>query len=106
MRESILDRLLIEKSLNIVNESDFARATDNLINSSALESQVKNVCAKVSPDLSDRIDNIVGLLRISKRSFLETIYIDACDRAEKTMREEGVYEYFKEEAKERKESAA
>jgi len=99
MRESILDRLLIEKSLNIVNQSDFHDSVDHFIDI-APEPAIKNVCAKVHPSLSDRIDKVVSMLGISKRSFLEVAYIEACDRAEKIMVEEGVYDYFKEESKE------
>lgn len=55
---------------------------------------VKNVCAKVPPELSDEIDNIVALLHISKRQFLEAAFIDAVNRAKDIIQQEGVYEYL------------
>jgi len=42
---------------------------------------LKNVCAKVSPQLSDDIDDICGLLSISKRRFLEAAMLEAVSKA-------------------------
>ena len=92
MRESILDRLLLEKSLTVVNQSGLSGAAEYAIEHDDGNRLVKNVCAKVSPVLADRIDNVCGILQLNKRAFLEAAFIDACDRAEKTMREEGVYQ--------------
>lgn len=52
----------------------------------------KNVCAKVSPELAAEIDDVVHLLGISKRRFLEAAYIEAVRRAKEIMEAEGVYE--------------
>lgn len=53
--------------------------------------ELKNVCAKVSPQLSDRIDEICSLLDIRKRSFLEAAFIEACNEAERIIKDEGLY---------------
>ena len=43
---------------------------------------VKNVCAKLSVELSDQLDHVSGLLGISKRKFIEMALIQALDHAE------------------------
>lgn len=100
MRESVLDRLLLEKSLTVVNQSSLSGVTEYIIEHDEGKRLVKNVCAKVSPALSDRIDNVCAMLQMNKRVFLEAAFVDACERAEKTMREEGVYKTLMEEAQE------
>lgn len=44
--------------------------------------EVKNVCAKLSVELSDRLDALVETLGMSKRSFIEAALIQAMDCAE------------------------
>jgi len=44
--------------------------------------EIKNVCAKVSKELSDRIDNTVGFVDMRKRKFIEMALIQALDDAE------------------------
>lgn len=44
--------------------------------------ELKNISGIISLSLSDRLDNVIGLLDISKRSFLELALINALDRAE------------------------
>lgn len=43
---------------------------------------LRNVCAKLTVELSDRVDAMVALLGISKRVFIERALIEAIDRAE------------------------
>lgn len=43
---------------------------------------IKNVCAKVSVELSDRLDNTVGKLGMSKRQFIEMALIQSLDFAD------------------------
>lgn len=81
-----LDRLVTEKALSLVNDS-----------SSDIPDQfesplLKNVCAKVSVELSDEIDAVCNVLQISKRRFLEAAFVDAVDAANEIMRREGVFE--------------
>jgi hypothetical protein len=45
----------------------------------------RNVCAKMHPDLVDRLDSVISLLGVSKRDFIEIALIDALDRSEKTL---------------------
>lgn len=62
----------------------FRHQIDQLIEggSEVVQVPLKNVCAKLSVELSDRLDSVVGLLSISKRSFIEMALIQALDYAE------------------------
>lgn len=56
--------------------------------------QLKNVCAKVSPQLADEIDSVCGLLSISKRSFIEAAFVEAIRQAHEIINAEGLHEYY------------
>ncbi len=85
MRTS-LDSLVTEKSLSLVNTAvsgDFPEQLHEL-------GGLKNVCAKVSPQLVEEIDNVCSFLGISKRRFLEAALIDAVAQAHQIIEREGV----------------
>jgi len=44
---------------------------------------LKNVCCKTTVEISDRLDAIVGILDISKRSFIERALLHAIESAER-----------------------
>lgn len=52
----------------------------------------RQICAKVAPELVDQVDNVVSVLHLSKRRFIEAAVVDAVARAEAIMKEEGLYE--------------
>ena len=54
--------------------------------------RLKNVCAKLSVQLSDRIDNTVNILDISKRRFIEAAIIAALYEADRVMEEVNIFE--------------
>jgi hypothetical protein len=47
----------------------------------------KNVCAKLSVELSDKIDETCNLLDVSKRQFIENALIEALDRSQQLIDE-------------------
>lgn len=49
---------------------------------------LKNVCAKVSTELSDQLDEVCGVLSISKRRFIESALIEALKTARSIMDDE------------------
>lgn len=51
---------------------------------------LKNVCAKVHPDLDAEISKVCDLLGMRKRAFLEAAFIDAVAKAHEIMQSEGV----------------
>lgn len=88
-----IDALVTEHALRFMSSG--SGAPDSLLDAALEQSPaVKNVCAKVSVHLSDEIDQIVGLLSISKRRFLEAAFIEAVDRAKAIIDEEGLHEYL------------
>lgn len=90
---SPIDALVTEKVLNFISTRRNADLID-LVAEDRLEHNIplKNVCAKVTPQLSDEIDQVVGLLGVSKRRFLEAAYIEAVQRAHEIMKAEGVFD--------------
>lgn len=95
MRSSI-DSLVTEKSLSLVHLRRNSNLLD-LIDSGAVkveagEDMIKNVCCKVHVSISDEIDEIVGILGVSKRRFLEAALVDAIASARDIMDKEGVWD--------------
>ena len=78
--------------LSSVTGSDFLleRAIED--DNTASDLKLKNVCAKLSVQLSDRIDNTVNILDISKRRFIEAAIIAALDEADRVMEEVNIFE--------------
>lgn len=83
-----LDSLVTEKVLAHIN--DFSGCDFDDVDLPGL----KNVCAKVSPVLSDDIDRVSNFLGISKRRFLEAAFIHAVEVASEIMKREGLSEAF------------
>lgn len=95
MRRSPLDHLVTQKTLESMDTNGFlldAIAEDTLVHNVEL----KNVCAKVHPELAAEIDNICGLLGISKRRFLEAAFVEAINQAKAIMDREGFHEWMAE----------
>jgi hypothetical protein len=88
----------MEKRTNInamVTERALALLSSNNIDldESLLDpKQTKNVCAKLSVELSDRIDSMVGLLGVSKRIWLEAAILDALEHSSRILEQEGVFD--------------
>lgn len=96
---SPLDALVTENALNFISTRRNADFLD-LVAEDRLDHNIplKNVCAKVTPQLSDEIDQVVGLLGVSKRRFLEAAFIEAISMARHIMKAEGVWEAIEEDA--------
>lgn len=90
-----LDMLITHAALgHMVAQGDFIQFfSDEDLTSS---NEIKNVCAKVSVQLSDEIDSICGFLDISKRKFLEAAFIEAVNKAKAIISAEGVHDYLAE----------
>lgn len=87
-----LNALLTEKALAFVS----AQRNGELLDAVLADPQqgtvlpLKNVCAKVSPELSADIDAVCDLLNISKRRFLEAAFVEAVIQAQQIIAQEGV----------------
>jgi hypothetical protein len=90
---SPLNALLTEKALHAVSIRRNAELAEHVLSDSQGDSSalpIKNVCAKVSIQLSDEIDEVVAQLGIPKRRFLEAAFVEAIAMARRIMEEEGV----------------
>jgi len=58
---------------------------------------LRNVCAKLTVELSDRLDQVVSVLGINKRSFIERALIEAMDQADAMLTEVGALDFEDEE---------
>lgn len=94
---SKIDSLVTEKALSLINDSSSDFIVDHVLGDqgesplkSAEPLPLKNVCAKVSVQLSEEIDKVCYFLDISKRRFLEAAFIDAIEKAHAIIDEEGV----------------
>lgn len=101
MTRSAINHLVTYKTLEFIDTVRNANLTDSIIDGhikagdSTVEAFTKNVCAKVPAHLSDEIDEVVNLLGISKRRFLEAAFSDAVVTARQIMRDEGVHEVLR-----------
>lgn len=54
--------------------------------------QLRQMCAKVSPELYDRLEQVCSVLDMSKRQFIEGAVADALERAVETIEKMGAFE--------------
>lgn len=90
-----LNLLVTERILTRISQSGNSDLLELALDDSDLGERItKNVCAKVSIQLSDRIDEIVGILGCSKRKFLEAAFLEAVDKADLIITREGFYDIY------------
>lgn len=82
-----INAMVTERALALLS-SNSIDLDENLLDSK----QTKNVCAKLSVELSDRIDSMVGLLGVSKRIWLEAAILDALEQSSRILEQEGVFD--------------
>lgn len=95
MKKSILEQKLTYKALGFILDdsgSFIDQALENKV--FARDHHFKNVCAMISQPLTERLENTLGLLHMSKREFLEAAIIEALDKADLIMEECGVDDYL------------
>lgn len=96
MKRTRFESIVTEKTLHLINGSDHGSLMDLASSDPDYQSQLKNVCAKVSVQLSEKIDSVCGMLDISKRTFIEAALIQAVEQAEAVMEAEGLFDYLTE----------
>jgi hypothetical protein len=77
------EEMVLCKALQLKSESNNSDFLDSLLshNKEIEGMELKNVCAKITVQLSDELDNVCSLLSISKRRFIESVLIDALRKA-------------------------
>lgn len=58
---------------------------------------LRNVCAKLTVELAERVDNTAAVLGITKRLFIERALIEAMDQADAMLTELGVFDAIEKE---------
>lgn len=91
---SPLDLLLTERALRLIRSYGDGDLPDSILEQALNQSSpaIKNMCAKVSVQLVDRLDETCNLLDISKRKFIETAVIEALNKADQIISSEGVFD--------------
>jgi hypothetical protein len=91
------DKLIQFKALSHIYGSG-ADLLEKIVNPNNLEEtekvKMRNVCALISVELFDRLENTCNLLELSKRQFIEASLIEALDRANQIIEDEGLPEHF------------
>lgn len=79
---------------HIENNAFNSEATDKHIDAMASQNPdiIKTVCAPISLDLFDRMNQTLNLLDLSKRQFIELAIIEALDRADEIISQVNVFE--------------
>ena len=73
MKNQQFNEVLLAKALTFKHDTSCQNIPEAVLDQMPL----KQVCAKLSHELSDNIDNVCGVLNISKRSFIELALINA-----------------------------
>ena len=59
--------------------------------------EVKNVCAKLPIPIVERLDNLLGVLDMTKRDFIEMALVDALDRVDAILGEVDAFEFVRQD---------
>ena len=73
--------------------TDFEGSLDMVLDdgNEAEKLKIKNVCAKISIQLADELEETCAVLRISKRKFIELAIIEALVRCDSIVKEFDIY---------------
>jgi hypothetical protein len=91
------DKLIQFKALSQIygNGADFVeRIVDPNNLEQAEKAKMRNVCALIAVPLFDRLEGACALLDLTKRQFIEAALIEALDKADKIIEDEGVFRHF------------
>lgn len=95
-----LDQKLLQKALNFkYNETQELitdQAVEDLSKLDISKIKVKNICAYVPLDFADRLETILGILKISKREFVTLALEEAMSKADSVMDDLGVTAHLEE----------
>lgn len=58
---------------------------------------LRNVCAKLSVELAENIDQVCSTLGISKRLFIEHALVEACAEARQALQDVNAFEWIEEQ---------
>jgi hypothetical protein len=91
----IQHRVLSFKFLNVDNGKLF----DHLLESGQLVEtgsvELRNVCAKLSVELAERLDNTLSVIDMSKRQFIEMALIEALDKVDQAVESLDAFQFHR-----------
>lgn len=88
MEELFLYKTLSHKMGSTHDVLDFLERGGALSKNTAdIDAMTKNVCAKISSELAENLDQMCNFLDISKRKFIETAIIEALNKANEIIKE-------------------
>jgi len=77
------------KQLHTRGSSNPGALLDEVIrqNPDEAKAQLRNICALISPELFEKVENLCNVLDLSKREFVEMALVEFVELAEKVLRE-------------------
>lgn len=85
-------RFLQYRALDLKFSLQGTDIADAVIESGAEPVPLRNVCAKLTVELAERIDQVAANLGVTKRQFIERALIEAMDQADAMLAEVGVWD--------------
>lgn len=89
---SDFQQFLQYKALAFKFSLENSELTDAVIESGNMPLPLRNVCAKLTVELAERLDQTCSNLDISKRQFIERALIEAMDQADAALNACGVWD--------------
>ena len=77
---------------NVEGQAFNSEALDRMLDDKKVAHNFKTVCAPISIELFDRLTETLGLLDISKRTFIESAIIAALDQADVIIAQVDIFE--------------
>jgi len=98
MTRQRIESLATERVLRQINNVDSQPLIEAFIAQTEVGGPVKNLCAKVSKNLAQQLEDRCSLLEINKRQFIEAAIMDAIARVDAVVEQEGLQEVLAERA--------
>jgi hypothetical protein len=85
---------VLDRMYSTDNDALLGMALRNPENEAEIKANFKNVCALISLPLFEDLENICGMLDMTKRKFIEGALVEAISQANKIAEENGLHEHF------------
>lgn len=100
MARTYMEELFLYKTLSHkmrgADTFDFLERAGVTTKNAEFEAMTKNVCAKLSVELADKLDQMCSFLDISKRKFIEAAIVEALNKADEIIDEVDPFEHDEE----------
>jgi len=86
-------QFIVYRALAFKFERENYDLSERILENAEMAVPLRNVCAKLTAELSDRIDQTVSVLGISKRLFIERALIEAMDQTDAMLEKVGATDF-------------